>query len=88
MFYVYVLLSMKDKRFYVGYSDNLKRRLSEHIKGKVESTKNRLPIELVYYEAYRFDKDARQQELFYKTGQGRRVLNKRLKNIKERCESG
>ncbi len=78
MFYVYVLKSLKDKRFYIGYSHDIKRRLEEHNQGLVHSTKNRRPLELVYYEAYQDELKARKQELFYKTGQGRRVLRKRL----------
>ena len=82
MYYVYVLLSHKDGRFYVGYSANLKERLKDHNNGKVAATKNRRPMGLVYYEAYKFDKHAKNQELFYKSGQGRRVLKERLKEIK------
>jgi len=48
------------------------------LKGRVNITKNRLPLILVYYEAFADEKAARKQELFYKTGQGRRILKKRL----------
>ncbi len=82
MFYTYVLKSLKDNNFYIGFTANLKNRIVQHEKGQVESTKSRLPIELVYYEAFKFEEDARKQELFYKTGQGRRVLNKRLQSVK------
>jgi putative endonuclease len=53
MFYVYVLQleTRGNKSFYIGYSSNLKRRLSEHLKNYVKSTKNRRP-RLLYYEAY------------------------------------
>lgn len=50
MFYVYVLRSEVDNNFYVGYSSNLENRLIQHEKGLVNSTKNRRPLELVYYE--------------------------------------
>ena len=33
MFYVYLLHSAKDNGFYIGYSTDLKRRLSEHTRG-------------------------------------------------------
>ncbi len=78
MYYVYVLKSKKDSRFYIGFSTDLKQRLKEHNEGKVKSTKSRRPLELVYYEAYKDENKARRQELFYKTGQGRRILKKRL----------
>lgn len=79
MYYTYVLLSKKDNKHYIGYTCDLKKRLKEHLLGKVESTKNRRPLELVYYEAYKEKDLAMRQELLYKTGQGRRILNKRLK---------
>jgi len=78
MFYVYVLKSLKDLKHYIGFSEDVEKRLKEHLNGKVTSTANRRPLELVYYEAYKFKKDALKQELFYKTGQGRRVLKKKL----------
>ena len=57
-YYVYVLKSEKDNGFYVGYTKELKVRIKEHKAGKVHSAKNRLPMELVYYEACLDTKDA------------------------------
>ena len=62
MYYVYVLKSRKDGRFYVGCTANLRRRLAEHNDGKVRSTCYRVPFDLVYYEAYRSEADARHRE--------------------------
>jgi len=62
MFYVYVLKSLKDSNTYIGSTNDLKRRIAEHKKGSVQSTKARLPLELVYYEAYKSNKDARLRE--------------------------
>jgi len=62
MFYVYVLKSLKDKKLYIGSTDDLRRRLSEHNGGKVRSTKSRIPFELRYYESYFVEKDARRRE--------------------------
>ncbi len=78
MFYVYILQSKKDDRFYIGYSANLKERVEEHSKGSVVSTKNRRPMVLIYYEAYRAEKDARVREIFLKTGQGREFIKKNI----------
>jgi len=83
MHYVYILYSKKDKKLYIGYSADLKTRIIAHLKGKVGITKNRLPLILVYYEAYVDENSARKQEIFYKTGQGRRILKKRLEYIKK-----
>jgi putative endonuclease len=60
--YVYALKSKKDHNFYIGSTNNLKRRLGEHYSGLVFSTKSRKPLELIYYEAYNAEKDARKRE--------------------------
>jgi len=52
MFYVYILRSHKDGKLYLGYTKDLRKRLIEHNSGLVESTKERVPFYLVYYEAY------------------------------------
>lgn len=78
MFYVYVLQSTKDYKLYIGYSADLKERIKEHSRGKVTSTKNRRPLVLIYYEAYREEKDARVREIFLKTGQGRDFISKNI----------
>ena len=62
MFYFYVLQSNKDRNLYFGYSADLKRRLAEHTKGKVEATCARCPLRLIYYEAYLSEEDARGRE--------------------------
>ena len=62
MFYVYVLKSKKDKRLYIGYTNDLRRRLGEHNRGENKSTKHRTPLSLVYYEAYRSKEDAEKRE--------------------------
>lgn len=80
MYYVYILESLKDQKLYVGYSDNVKRRLNEHNSGKVGATKNRVPFKLIYVEGYLHQQDATFREKFYKTGWGRTHLMKVLKN--------
>lgn len=79
MFYVYVL-SNPDGRFYIGQTNDLKRRLREHRSGKVYTT-NRIkgPWELFYYEASTHQADAFRRERFLKSGPGYRYLYKRLK---------
>ena len=62
MNYVYVLKSSVDNNMYIGSTTDLKRRFKEHNSGKVESTKNRRPLELVYYESYKSENDARKRE--------------------------
>jgi putative endonuclease len=78
MYYVYILLSLKDNNFYVGFSSDLQRRLAEHKNGKVKSTKNRLPFKLLCYEAYVFKQEAEKREKYLKSSDGRKDLRKRL----------
>jgi putative endonuclease len=88
MFYVYILISKKDNGFYIGCTKDLKIRIREHNAGHVKSTKNRLPMELIYYEAclnqsdafYRERADAVRREKYLKTYHGRMFLGKRLKS--------
>lgn len=62
MFYVYILRSKRDNRLYIGSTNDLRRRIEEHNSGKSVSTKFRRPLELIYYEAYRSEQDARRRE--------------------------
>lgn len=79
-FYVYILQSEKDKMFYTGYTSNLEERIVLHNKGQVQSTKNRIPLKLVYFEACINQQDATHREKYLKTSWGKRYLKERLKN--------
>ncbi len=81
MYYTYILQSNKDKQFYTGYTNDLKERLKLHNDGKVTSTKNRLPVKLVYYEACLNQQDATHREKYLKTAWGKRYIKSRLKII-------
>lgn len=61
--YVYVLKSQKDNRLYVSFTSDLRKCLFRHNDGQVPATKKRLPLKLIYYEAYRSEKDARKRGL-------------------------
>ncbi len=80
MYYTYVLQSMKDMNFYVGLSKDLKLRFENHGKGLAESTKDRRPLRIIYYEACLSRDDARQRERYLKTYHGRMFLRRRLKS--------
>ena len=67
MFYVYVLQSEKDNKFYTGYTKNLKLRFDQHCQRKVKSRANRQPLILVYYEACLSQQDATHREKYFKT---------------------
>ena len=78
MFFVYVLKSEHDQKFYIGFTDNLEIRIKAHNSGSVESTQNRRPLVLIYYEAYLSKPDALGREKFLKSGSGHRFLRKQL----------
>jgi putative endonuclease len=79
MHYVYILKSLKDNNNYVGYTADLVNRKKLHDEGKVYSTKNRLPVELLYYEACINQQDATHREKYLKTAWGKRYIKNRLK---------
>jgi putative endonuclease len=80
MYSVYLLISLKDKNFYTGYTIDLKRRIDEHNQGKVFSTQSRRPLKLIYYEACYNEEDAKAREKYLKSGMGKRYLKNRLKS--------
>jgi putative endonuclease len=79
-FYVYVLESQKDGKRYMGYTNNLKKRIEEHNKKLSFSTKSRTPLKLIYFEGCLIKEDAKRRENYLKTTQGRRFLGLRLIN--------
>jgi putative endonuclease len=80
MYYTYVLQSLKDKKFYTGFTANLKLRFEQHNKGLVKSTEVRRPVELIYYEACLDQRDAIKREKYLKTYHGKVFLKRRLKS--------
>ena len=67
MYYTYVLQSEKDGKLYVGFTKDLKQRFELHNKGRVDSTKDRRPLKLLYYEACTDRGDATSREKHLKT---------------------
>ncbi len=63
MFFVYVLKSLKDQTTYIGSCEDLEKRVKEHNQGKTKSIKHKIPLELVYYEAYLTKTLARKREI-------------------------
>jgi putative endonuclease len=77
--YVYVLCSFKDGLLYTGFSENLRARVKDHNAGKNVSTKNRRPLELIFYEAFLSKADALRREAYFKTTKGKVTLRQMLK---------
>jgi len=80
MHYVY-FLKRSDNKIYKGMTADLKRRIQEHNRGKVKSTKNIRPLILIGYEAYVLKSDAERRERFLKTTEGRRLLKQQYRDI-------
>ncbi|MGH8092188.1 MAG: GIY-YIG nuclease family protein [Chthoniobacterales bacterium] len=78
--YVYVLRSRKDQNFYVGFTKDLPARLAAHNKGAIDSTKTRIPFELVYWEGCLNQADATGREKYLKSAWGKRYIKNRLRN--------
>ncbi|MEK7580482.1 MAG: GIY-YIG nuclease family protein [Patescibacteria group bacterium] len=78
-YYIYLLQSLKNDTLYIGFTENLRKRLQEHNRGLNFSTKPFKPWKLIHYEAYLNEKDARRREKYLKTSQGSRPLKRMLK---------
>lgn len=75
MFYTYIL-KLSNNTYYTGFSTDLRQRLAEHKTGNVDATKKYLPVELVYYSAFKSQKLATDFEKYLKSGSGFSFRNK------------
>jgi putative endonuclease len=80
MYYVYIL-RMNNGQLYTGFTSNIERRIEEHNRGIVKSTCNRRPLELIHYEVYLLESDARRRERFLKASEGKRLLRKQIRDV-------
>ncbi len=78
--FVYVLESKVDKSWYIGYTTDVARRLTEHNTSKNISTKTKKPWQILYFEAYRDKRNALGREKFLKSGSGHTFLKKQHKH--------
>ncbi len=74
MYFVYVLRSLKDSKRYIGMTSDITRRMDEHSRGLVKSTKHRRPLELIYTEEFQTKYEAEMREKYFKSGLGREFL--------------
>ena len=75
--YCYIL-RCADQRYYVGATRDLQRRLRDHQHGKVESTRLRQPVSLVYYEVFSEASEAYRRERALKNGRTRKATREQL----------
>ena len=78
--FVYVLISLKDKQFYIGSSNDLKTRLYQHNHKGNKSTANRAPFKLLYFEGHRSKTDAIRRETYFKTTKGKVTLRAMIRD--------
>jgi putative endonuclease len=81
-YYVYVLQSLKDQKYYYGLTTTLESRLKDHNAGRVISTQPRRPLELVYFEELFGYTNARKREKYFKSSAGRKYIKQKLLSSK------
>jgi len=74
MFYYVYLRSQKDKSFYIGYTSDLVKRFKQHNSGESKATRPFRPYTLIFYEAFLYRIDAKNREVYLKSGYGRRTI--------------
>ena len=82
-YFVYILLSIKDNKLYVGCTDNPARRIKDHNYGKVSATKKRRPLIMIHTEEFKDKADAFNRERFLKTLWSARFKKKVLEEYKQ-----
>jgi putative endonuclease len=80
MFYTYILQSLKNKSLYIGYTNDLRKRIREYNSGKNLATKPFRPYKVIFYEAFLNIKDAKSREKYLKSGWGWKSIRKILRN--------
>ena len=81
MFYVYILQSLADKSFYIGFTKNTVTRLNEHNSGKSTYTRKKIPWKLVYTEKYESKSEAIKREKFLKSQRNTDFYKKLIDNL-------
>ena len=74
MIYVYAIKSLSFNRIYVGMSEAVENRLTEHNSGKTKSTRFYRPWILFYREPFETRLEARKREIYLKSGSGKEFL--------------
>ena len=84
MYYVYILWSKEDKKFYIDYTEDLDRRIQEHKNGQCHTTLRMKKPTLVFYEMFQSQIDAKRREEYFKTTKGKKTLKLMLReSLKE-----
>lgn len=79
MYIVYILQSDKDRSYYIGSTEDIKKRLLEHNKGYSKYTKNKRPWRLAYGEEYATLSESRKREYYLKSLKSKKAIEKLIK---------
>jgi len=82
-YYTYILQSKKNNSLYIGYTSDLRKRIKEHNSGENLATKPFIPYRLIFYEAFPDRIDAKNREIYLKSGYGRKTIQTLLKKFLE-----
>ena len=78
--FVYILLSSRNRKTYTGHTDNVEKRLREHNAGKSEFTSRFSPWAVIHTEEYATRPEAIKRERYYKSGAGRIAIAKLMES--------
>lgn len=80
MHYLYILRSLKDRKLYIGTTNNAQRRINQHNMGQSKSTKHRRPFILIYSEEYMSKSEAMKREWYFKnTTEGNKLMRELIR---------
>jgi putative endonuclease len=79
MYFVYVLWSAEDQKFYIGYTTDLERRFKEHYNGQCHTTIRMADPRPIFYEGFSSKEDAKRREGYFKTTKGKKALRLMLR---------
>jgi putative endonuclease len=80
MYSVYILYSESFNRYYVGYTNDLDRRIAEHNRKKGKFTDAGIPWKLVHSELFNTKKEAMAREKFIKNKKSKSFILEILNN--------
>lgn len=82
MYVIYFIIDEDSGKTYIGFSDNIARRLCEHKQGKVKTTKSFVKIRCCILERIENLSIARKRERYWKAGSGRKKIKKNFEKLK------
>jgi putative endonuclease len=75
-FQVYIIQSLLDNSYYIGYTKNLEKRIVQHNNAKTGYSSKKVPWILVYSESFEIKSLAIKRERFIKNQKSRDFIKK------------